>query len=294
MPIRTVLCPLDLSELSARELDLASGLCRAFGANLVLHHNIGEAGPGVAMSWMWMQEQRGLTHEAVAEQRLRALLSSLPADLEPRAVITHGLAAPSILAVQEQVGADLILLGTHDRADENHASVTESVVAGSPCPVLALHESALREGPSALPAAAHPWTVLVPTDLSADSLPCVAYALALSEAWPLRIHLLHVIETEPDGAPGSAGGRMEEALYLRLRGLLPAAHLGTARCHVRFGDPSLEIATAAATLGADAIVMGAHAGGLLRRFLTRDTSRRVLHATPCPIWVVPRRWAAAA
>ena len=38
--------------------------------------------------------------------------------------------------------------------------------------------------------------------------------------------------------------------------------------------------------------MGAHARGLWRGFLTRDTSLQVLHRTQCPIWVVPSRWAA--
>ncbi len=293
MQIRTVLCPLDFSDLSYRELDLATDLCRAFGAKLVVHHNITEAGPGVAMSWMWLQEQRGLTHEAVAEQQLRGMLENLPAEIEPQAVITRGLAAPSILAVQQQVNADLLLLGTHGASSDDHTSVSENVVAGSPCPVLVLHESALQEPPSMLPPEAeHPWTVLVPTDLSSDSLPCVQYALELATAWPIRLHLLHVIASEPDGAPGTAGARLEEALYLRLRGLLPIELKGTARCHVRFGDPSSEIAAAAKTLAADAIVMGAHAHGLLRRFLTRDTSRQVLHRTQCPIWVVPTRWAA--
>jgi universal stress protein A len=292
MQIRTVLCPLDFSDLSYRELDLATGLCRAFGAKLVVHHNVTEAGPGAAMSWMWLQERHDITHEATAEQRLRGLLGSLPAELEPRAVITRGLAAPSILAVQQQVGANLIVLGTHGASSDDHTSVSENVVAHSPCPVLVLHESAYLESATSLPENQRPWTVLVPTDLSSDSLPCVRYAVELAAAWPVHLHLLHVIESAPDGAPGTAGARLEEALYLRLRALLPADLMGTARCHVRFGEPSTEIANAAETLDADAIVMGAHTRGLLRRFLTRDTSRHVLHRTLCPIWVVPSRWAA--
>ena len=37
---RIVLCPIDFSELSRRELALATEVCATFGARLVLHHNI--------------------------------------------------------------------------------------------------------------------------------------------------------------------------------------------------------------------------------------------------------------
>lgn len=293
MQIRTVLCPLDFSDLSYRELHLATSLSRAFGAQLVLHHNITEAGPGAAMSWMWQQEHQRLGREAAAEQRLREIMAEIPAGLEPRAVITHGITAPSILEVQQQVGADLLLLGTHGDTSEDHSSVTESVVAGSHCPVLVLHESGIREPAAALPPeSGEPWTVLVTTDLSADSLAGVRYAIALTSLWPLRLHLLHVIESGPERAADSLHTRLEETLYLRLRALLPIELVGEARCHVRFGDPSAEIALATETLAADAIIMGAHAPGLLKRFLTRDTSRQVLRRTLCPVWVVPARWAA--
>ncbi len=48
MVIRTVVCPLDFSALSARELELATDLCRAVAARLVPHHNMPHAAPGAA------------------------------------------------------------------------------------------------------------------------------------------------------------------------------------------------------------------------------------------------------
>ena len=290
MLIRTVLCPLDFSALSIAEVQLATDLCRAFGAKLVVHHNLTDAGPGVAMGWMWQQDRRGITPELLAEQRLRELLEELPAELEPRAVLTRGVAASSILAVQQQVHADLVLLATHGASSEDHASVTENVVASCACPVLALHESTSEGWSWTLPPSAEgPWTVLVPTDLSAESRACVHFAGALAAKWPLHLHLLHVVATE---WTGPTARRREEEVYARLRALLPTDTERTGRCHLRFGDPSTQIAQAAEVLGAQAIVMGAHARGLLRGFLTADTSRQVLQRTQCPIWVVPSSWAA--
>jgi nucleotide-binding universal stress UspA family protein len=53
MKIRTILSPIDFSELSARELAIAADVARAFGARLVLHHNRMAIAPGLARAWDW-------------------------------------------------------------------------------------------------------------------------------------------------------------------------------------------------------------------------------------------------
>lgn len=233
------------------------------------------------MSWMWMQERKGIPSETAAEHRLQQVLDRVPF-LEAKAIMTHGQAAPAILTVQREVGADLLLLGTHGATTDDHTSVTDRVIAESHCPVLALHESAIDRA-MLLPDTEKPWIVLVPTDFSRQSLAAVEYAVDLAATWPMRLHLLHVVESEPSFVEEP----FEEALYLRLRALLPAESRSSARCHVRFGEPSVAIADAAWALRADAIVMGGHARGLLRRFLTSDTSHGVLHRADCPVWYVP-------
>ena len=40
LSIRTVLCPVDFSPVTARQVDVAADLARAFGARFVLHHNM--------------------------------------------------------------------------------------------------------------------------------------------------------------------------------------------------------------------------------------------------------------
>src|SRR5436190_19805393 len=122
MVIRTVLCPLDFTALSIRELELATDLCRTVGARLVLHHNMSDAGTGAGMRWMWLQERNGAVPDADAEALLRDVLANLPDDIETEAVITRGLAAPAILAVQQHFKADLLLLGTHGASSDDHTS----------------------------------------------------------------------------------------------------------------------------------------------------------------------------
>ena len=134
--------------------------------------------------------------------------------------------------------------------------------------------------------------MLVPTDLSPDSLACVRYAMELAAIWSVHVDLLHVVESPYPGPQGAARVRLEETVRQRLLALVPEELERAVACHVRFGDPSTEIATAAEILDPQAIVIGNHARGLLRKFFTRDTSREVLHRTQCPTWIVPARWAA--
>src|SRR5689334_14335911 len=112
--IRTVLCPIGFDDLDPREVALAVDVCRAFGARLVLHHNLGNAPPGASMSWMWQQAHpNARSTEERAAERLRELLASLPADVRAEAHISAGVAGPAILEMERQVEADLVVMATH-------------------------------------------------------------------------------------------------------------------------------------------------------------------------------------
>ena len=59
LAIRTVLCPVDFTPATPRQLGLATDLCRAFGARLVLHHNLAAVPFGAGVTWMWQSEHPG-------------------------------------------------------------------------------------------------------------------------------------------------------------------------------------------------------------------------------------------
>jgi nucleotide-binding universal stress UspA family protein len=64
---------------------------------------------------------------------------------------------------------------------------------------------------------------------------------------------------------------------------------GRVQCHIEAGDPVERIVDFLSEHRPDLAVMGEHARGLLRRYLTRDTAREILHRAPCPVWFVPPR-----
>ena len=55
MKLETILCPIDFTPISARELELAARLCGQLGASLVLQHNLA-TGAGLGVSWMHDKE----------------------------------------------------------------------------------------------------------------------------------------------------------------------------------------------------------------------------------------------
>ena len=83
LAIRTVLCPVDFSPLGEREIELATAVCRRFGARLVLHHNLEAVSIGLSMGWMWNQVHAGeKPTAAMVEARLQELMAGLPEGID--------------------------------------------------------------------------------------------------------------------------------------------------------------------------------------------------------------------
>jgi nucleotide-binding universal stress UspA family protein len=294
--IRTVLCPIGFDDLDSKEVALAVDVCRAFGARLVLHHNLGNAPPGPSMSWMWNQAHpNGKSTEERAAERLRELLSTLPGDVHAEAHISAGVAGPAILEMERQVEADLVVMATHGASSLDHASVAELIVEQSSCPVLVLRNGCdglnLHPEGEALQA-------LVATDFTPSADRAMTYAFELARSLPMRLRLLHVLppqrnvlaEMDPY-LPPPVESPVEHA-HRRLKMLVPEDLEDHVSIRVEIGDPAEKIADVSERLGASCLFMGAHARGLLRRIFTADTSLALLHSAPCPGWFVPETRAA--
>jgi universal stress protein A len=281
--VSVVLCPIDFSDLSKQEVAVAFEICQAFGARLVLHHNLSAVSPGFTRAWEWNEVHRADEVSTVkAEARLRKILAETPKGVLAEATVSHGPLGTILLQLATQLPADLILLGSHGWSTPDHASVSERIIERSPCPVLTLHEGDSQAPPFRLRPGENdvPVRVVVPTDFSASAQRALDYAFGLARHVPLHLHLLHVL----------AHRGTEESLQDTARtldDLVPADLRARTFCHVEAGDPIEHILTFSRQIGAGCIVMGEHARGFVRRFFTRDTSRAVLHRACCPVWFVP-------
>ena len=288
-PIRTVVCPVDFSPATARQVGLASDICRAFGAQMVLHHNVTDASHGAAVSWMWHADHVPTGPSSVDEQ-LRQLVHAIPRDVEVETCITRGAVTEGVLAVSDAAEADVVVLCEHRGKAEDHASVIEFMLERSSRAVLALHDHGtdmtvprfFRDGEESITQA-----VLVPVNVHGGTHPQIDLACDLARRFPLRLQLLHVIEA------GTGESPEESEIRKRLQDLVPADLASRAWFHVETADPVTAIVETARRLSAGCIVMGEHTRVPVKRWFKRDTSRAVLHEAHCPVWYVPTKLAAA-
>jgi nucleotide-binding universal stress UspA family protein len=280
---KIVLCSVDLTDLTGPEVEFASEVCDAFGARLVLHHNVIAVAPGLTRAWEW----KGLHSEAQeskreVEQRLRKIMSGLPPTFPVEASITTGSLVPIVLELATRLPADLVVLGSHGWSTEEHASVAERIVDRAPCPVLTLHDTAgapMRCRLRARPGEAMP-EVVVPFDFTDQGAVVLEYAFDLARALGLYLHVLHVERPRADA-------RSHDELRHRLAALVPADLVGRVECHLESGEPVDRIMDFLRERMPACAIMGEHARGIVRRYFTRDTARELLHRAPCPVWFVP-------
>lgn len=283
--IRTILCPVDLTELSRRTVRLAGILAERLGARVVLHHNVDAAPPSpLAVAWMWSEdhehEAEGKVADAAAE--LQSLFAELPG-LEVEARLTRGPLDATVHQVARGAEADLLVISTHGSSSAAHDSETEQLVLGAPCPVLALGTGCRLEHLETtgwLPGEG-PMPVVVPTDFTRLSRRGVSYALALADEVPLELHLAHAL-----GVEGTRPGAADRA-RIRLEALCREAPVGTVEFHVLQGRPAQVILEVARVTGAPFVLMAAHRQGPLRRAVFGTTTLAMLHGSHVPVWFVP-------
>jgi nucleotide-binding universal stress UspA family protein len=140
MRIRHILVPTDFSEGSSEAFETALGMAADSGARMTLfhvHHIPTTVYPDVILplSPELLQDMQHSADLVLEELRDRAIAAGVPTDFKT----TYGTTHVEICAAADELGVDLIVIGTHGRGGLSHAllgSVAEKVVRKAPCPVL--------------------------------------------------------------------------------------------------------------------------------------------------------------
>jgi nucleotide-binding universal stress UspA family protein len=153
--IRKIVVPTDFTARADQAVDYAAALATTLEASVHLLHVIEE--PFVAGGeWdLYVRDAQEVRERLYADVRSR--LSATAARLEKQrqpitTEIRHGLASDGIINAATALGADLIVMSTHGRSGLPHlllGSVTERVIRGAHCPVLAVREP-LRDRKAAI------------------------------------------------------------------------------------------------------------------------------------------------
>ncbi|GIW70678.1 MAG: universal stress protein [Planctomycetota bacterium] len=166
-PIRRILVATDLSEASRRAVELAGWLAARVGAELVVLSVIDTSAleaqgvdivPHMRLAELVAGMERALD-PALAEFVRQ---SALPQQLRLRLCTRRGPAARTIVQGAAELGADLIVIGTHGRSGLSRlvfGSVAEKVLRLAPVPVLTVQPapgSGARAGEQQASGAAEP------------------------------------------------------------------------------------------------------------------------------------------
>jgi nucleotide-binding universal stress UspA family protein len=143
LPIKNILCATDFSDSSDFAFRVACALARDYEARLTVLHVVLPPLGAYGEGWYLPEDYGASQHDK--------LLQLQPHD--PRVVTEHrlieGEAVPTILRLAADMGADLIVMGTHGRKGFGRllmGSVAEQVVRRAPCPVLTVKKPVTAAG----------------------------------------------------------------------------------------------------------------------------------------------------
>ena len=133
--------------------------------------------------------------------------------------------------------------------------------------------------------------IVVPLDLSLESLRALDFAQPLAKRFGARVHLVHVYE----GAHQFSTIATSPLLWSEGEGKRHLAdevelNFGTRPqredCHLRVGKPPREIIAAAEELKADLIVMATHGRNGFRHLTLGSTTEKIIRSANCPVLIV--------
>jgi nucleotide-binding universal stress UspA family protein len=137
--MKTLLVPIDFSDVTARVVEMAAALAKAFGSRVVLVH-VAEPEPQfVGYDPGPLSVRMAVAEDLHADQpRLEALKKEF-GEAEVLALHVQGSIPGQILELAREHGAMLIVMGSHGHGALYHflaGSVTTAILKDAPCPVL--------------------------------------------------------------------------------------------------------------------------------------------------------------
>ncbi|HEY5658671.1 MAG TPA: universal stress protein [Myxococcota bacterium] len=145
LPFKKILVPVDFSSHSARALDYAMGLARHFDGKIYLLHSYPVHIERIAAYGMTVPENFEQECRDAAAQHLHKWVEKVSAEgVKVEAIVTPTFASEAIVKRAEQIGADLIVMGTRGLTGVSHVllgSVAERTIRHAPCPVMTVKES---------------------------------------------------------------------------------------------------------------------------------------------------------
>ena len=272
-----ILCPVDFSEHSAAALQVAGVIAKTFGLEVVVLHVQRLEAPAyfTVPQTQALRTQLRRSVRAATKHASEFTHKHLPALVAHRVMVVEDDPVSAILKTQQEIGADLIAMGTHGRgglARVRLGSIAESVLHQAEVPILTV-------GPhTKLPPTVEAIRrVLCPVNYSPSSQTALDLAAALAAGTGAELIVAHIDET-------LLGKSAQDSLQ-QLCDWIPA----TVRAHcavkevVKQGSAAEQIVEEAVKSHADLLVIGAQPRSLLGAVLLGSTTELVIRSAFCPV-----------
>jgi nucleotide-binding universal stress UspA family protein len=299
----SVLVAIDLSENSLPAARAAAWLCRELDLSATLLYSVEPESLTTVLEYV--QEGRPVTLAKWAEAKVAAIDQDLFDGVrsETRVVTATHAASEAICDVAGEVGAKLIVMGTHGRTAFEHAmfgSTATSVVRHANMDVLTVRPQ--LEGETDLELKLRNWVltrgksaairnVLCPVDFSVGSEEALKRAAGLAKQFEAKLLLVHAV-SYPFWASREELTLAAERTREQARQSLAEteAMVRTAGVEVTSvlaeGPPWHQIVRLAKDHDTDLIVMGSHGRTGIKRWTIGSVAERTVRLSPVPVWTV--------
>lgn len=289
--LKKILCPLDFSKCSDNALKNALIIAEKYGAELHLFHAVlmfDDEGYQSDDRLSDFKKSYDILSE-ISDAKLADLVKGKTGNVKIKSASRRGFSASEeILSYAEEVGIDLIVMGTNGRNVIRHfliGSVAEKVLRLSRCPVLSV-----REETESIGTHNH---ILVPVDFSEYSNQALQFGLEIASRYGLKVTLMHVIEQV--NHPSFYGtsifeitSRLREQSLEVMKDLRNKFKFPEVETNYVLSDgkPAHEIIEHANNNDFDLLVIATHGLTGLEHFLMGSTTEKVIQSVNIPVLVV--------
>jgi nucleotide-binding universal stress UspA family protein len=275
--LKNILFATDFSEAAMKAFPYAAALARkfdgtVFACHMVTPSSLAAAAP-LAAPALYEAER------TAAENELENIVRSpLLEGVKKEPVLSSGLLRDCLAEEIKNRNVDLVVAGTHGRTGWRRlllGSAVEEICRTATCPVLAV-------GPGLPPAPISFKRILLPTDLSDDSLRCLPMVAKFAAAFEASVAVLHVLPEETASNPDAK--ELSEPILRTMIGIFER-QLKPIRTEfaIEFGDTAETILKVAQNGKADLIALGIRNAFLPSLNVRTSVAYRVMAMSQCPV-----------
>lgn len=275
--LKNILFATDFSEASMKAFPFVASLAQKFGASVFACHiitptSLVSAAPQAA-PYLYEAEYNAATKE------LDNILRSSQLDgIKTKALLSSGILGDALLDEINQNNIDLVVAGTHGRTGLRRfllGSAIEGICRVATCPVLTV-------GPDHPTTAIKFKSILVPTDLSEESMRSLPFVVRIASKYDAAVTVLHVLPEETASNPDTK--KLSEPVFKKMVQIFePRLAPLKAEFVIESGDTVETILKVAREKKADMIAMGIRSAFLPGLHVRTSVAYRLMAASQCPV-----------